>query len=105
MSVSMQEAMIRVKDIFSAADGMTPTYSFNDGYTQPAMDRSITNGFRCYRELPGDTAVSLTKPIAMAYRDYHKEKPLDDKTFEIFLHQYRYDKTPLNAKTDSDCSG
>ena len=82
-----------------------PTYSFNDGYTQPAMDRSITNGFRCYRELPGDTAVSLTKPIAMDYRDYSKEKPVDDKTFEIFLHQYKYDKTALNARTDSVVQG
>jgi len=82
-----------------------PTYSFNDGYTQRALDRSITNGFRCYKELPGDTAVSLTAPVVMAYRDYRKEKPVDDKTFSIFLRQYRYDKTPLNAKTDTTVQG
>jgi dienelactone hydrolase len=82
-----------------------PTYSFNDGYTQRALDRSITNGFRCYKELPGDTAVSLTVPVVMAYRDYRKEKPVDDKTFSIFLRQYRYDKTPLNPKTDTTVQG
>ena len=32
-----------------------PTYGFNDGYSQPAFDRSLSNGFRCMRELPGDT--------------------------------------------------
>ncbi|MEO6490649.1 MAG: SUMF1/EgtB/PvdO family nonheme iron enzyme [Ferruginibacter sp.] len=79
-----------------------PTYSFNDGYTQNAMDRSIANGFRCIKTLPNDTfLVKLTDPAAMAFRDYHKEKPVDDKTFEIILRQYNYDKTSLNAIVDS----
>jgi eukaryotic-like serine/threonine-protein kinase len=78
------------------------TYSYNDGYNQPAMDRSITNGFRCYKELPGDTTTaSLTAPLSMAFRDYKKEKPVDDAIFSIFLRQFNYDKTPLNAKIDS----
>ncbi len=73
------------------------TYSFNDGYTQFAMDRSPANGFRCMIELPGDsTLASLNTKIAMAFRDYRKEKPVDDKTFEIFLRQYSYDKAPLH---------
>jgi dienelactone hydrolase len=79
-----------------------PTYSFNDAYTQPALDRSIANGFRCMKELPGDTGmVYLTKPASMAFRDYHKEKPVDDNTFNIFLRQYAYDNKPLNATIDS----
>ncbi len=79
-----------------------PTYSYNDGYNQFAMDRSVANGFRCYQELPGDTTTaSLTKPLVMAFRDYTKEKPVDDATFAIFLRQFSYDKTPLNAKIDS----
>ena len=79
-----------------------PTYSYNDGYNQSAMDRSVANGFRCYQELPGDTTTaSLTKPLVMAFRDYTKEKPVDDATFSIFLRQFSYDKTPLNAKIDS----
>jgi len=83
-----------------------PTYAFNDGYTQSALDRSISNGFRCMQDLTGDTAsVSLNRSVAMAFRDYHKEKPVDDKTFAIFLRQYEYDKTPLNAKVDSTAQG
>ncbi|MDZ4715205.1 MAG: SUMF1/EgtB/PvdO family nonheme iron enzyme [Cytophagales bacterium] len=79
-----------------------PRYSFNDAYTQNALDRSITNGFRCMKELPGDSSTAhLAKSVSMAYRDYRKEKPVDDKTFEIFKRQYAYDKLPLNAKVDS----
>ncbi len=76
-----------------------PTYSFNDAYTQPSIDRSLSNGFRCIKELPGDTTFdSLTGPIMRDFRDYNKEKPVDDKTFNIFLRQYAYDKSPLNAE-------
>ncbi len=74
-----------------------PSYSFNDGYTQSAMDRSLANGFRCIKELPGDSSlVNLKVKAAMAFRDYRKEKPVDDKTFAIFRRQYDYDKVPLN---------
>lgn len=74
-----------------------PTYAFNDAYTQSAMDRSIGNGFRCIQELAGDSTLqSINRKVAMAFRDYRKEKPVDDKTFEIISRQYHYDKTPLN---------
>ena len=83
-----------------------PTYAFNDGYSQPAMDRSVSNGFRCMQDFPGDSnSISLTRSVTMAFRDYHKEKPVDDKTFAIFLRQYEYDKTPLNARIDSTVQG
>lgn len=79
-----------------------PTYAFNDSYLQPAIDRSTSNGFRCIKELPGDTAmVSLMKPVLMAFRDYKKEKPVDDKTFEIYRQQFLYDKRPLNEKIEA----
>jgi class 3 adenylate cyclase/dienelactone hydrolase len=79
-----------------------PTYSFNDGYTQPALDRSAANGFRCMKELPGDAGMAiLLKPVSMAFRDYRKEKPVDDNTFNIILRQYAYDKKSLNATIDS----
>jgi eukaryotic-like serine/threonine-protein kinase len=77
-----------------------PTYAFNDAYTQSAMDRSTANGFRCMLELPGDSTLATThKNVAMAFRDYRKEKPVDDKTFEIIRRQYLYDKLPLNDST------
>lgn len=79
-----------------------PTYAFNDAYTQSAMDRSLTNGFRCMKELPGDTTmIHLTGSLKAAFRDYRKEKPVDDNTFGIYLTQYNYDKTPLNEKTEA----
>ncbi len=79
-----------------------PTYSFNDSYTQSALDRSATNGFRCIKKLPGDsTMIHLTDPVSIAFRDYLKEKPVDDKTFDIILRQFNYDKSPLNAKIET----
>jgi class 3 adenylate cyclase/dienelactone hydrolase len=79
-----------------------PTYSFNDAYTQYSLDRSLTNGFRCIKELPGDTTMTqLTGPLKAAFRDYHKEMPVDDNTFAIYLAQYSYDKSPLNEKTEA----
>ena len=71
------------------------TYSFNDAYTQSEMDRSHANGFRCIRELAGE-AKDLHIKVAVARRDYTKEKPVDDKTFEIFRRQFAYDNTPLH---------
>ena len=77
-----------------------PTYAFNDAYRQSAMDRSLGNGFRCIQELPGDsTMADLKMNVTMAFRDYRKEKPVDDKTFEIFKRQYAYDNVPLNDST------
>lgn len=78
-----------------------PSYAFNDSYTQPALDRSTSNGFRCIKELPGEASVStLMQPISMDFRDYAKEKPVDDNTFASFARQFAYDKTPLGAKVD-----
>jgi eukaryotic-like serine/threonine-protein kinase len=74
-----------------------PSYAFNDAYTQSAMDRSLANGFRCIQELPGDTTLTnLNTRVAMAFRDYRKEKPVDDNTFDIFKRQYAYDNVPLH---------
>ena len=79
-----------------------PTYSFNDAYIQSQMDRSSANGFRCMKELPGKNGTDLLmKPAALAFRDYRKEKPVDDKTFEFIRRQYNYDNTALNATIDS----
>ena len=76
-----------------------PTYSFNCAYTQLSIDRSVSNGFRCIKELPGDSTIAkLSGRIDLAFRDYNKEKPVDDKTFNIYLKQFAYDKSPLNDK-------
>lgn len=76
-----------------------PEYSFNDAGTQPSIDRSAGNGFRCIKLLPDDTTfASLSGNITREFRDYSKEKPVDDKTFSLILRQFDYDKSPLNAE-------
>ncbi len=76
-----------------------PTYSFNESGSQPCIDRSLSNGFRCIMLLPGDTTYSfLSGSTLSAFRDYRNEKPVDDNAFNIFLRQYEYDKSPLNAE-------
>ena len=78
-----------------------PSYAFNDSYTQQALDRSPSNGFRCIKELPGNPpATALMQPISREFRDYSEEKPVDDHTFAGFARQFSYDKTALDAKTD-----
>ena len=84
-----------------------PPYAFNDSFTQPAMDRSETNGFRCIKELDGGSAsTALRQTISMDFRDYFKEKPVNDATFAGFARQFIYDKTALGARiektTESD---
>lgn len=79
-----------------------PTYSFNDAYGAHPIDRSIANGFRCIKTLPNDTTLAtLTPPVSFAFRDYLKEKPVDDKTFNIFLKQFAYDKIPMDAQVQA----
>jgi DNA-binding winged helix-turn-helix (wHTH) protein/dienelactone hydrolase len=77
------------------------TYTFNDGYAQPALDRSSTNGFRCIREPPkANTAAELTKPLSRAFRDFTHEQPVDDRTFAQFARQFVYDHVPLDVHID-----
>ena len=74
-----------------------PTYSFNDGREQPAIDRSLSNGFRCVQKLSGDTSYnSQTVMLKFAFRDYKTEKPVNHDQFDIFQRQYAYDPIPLN---------
>jgi class 3 adenylate cyclase len=76
-------------------------YSYNIIYGQDPMDRSVINGFRCIRYLnkPEEMDV-ISRDIPMQYRDYDKEKPVDDQTFEILLRQFNYDRTELNEQIE-----
>jgi len=79
-----------------------PTYAFNDSYAQPAIDRSDSNGFRCVQEIDGASApADQHRALAMDVRDYSHEKPVDDRTFDIYARQFAYDHGPLNAKIES----
>ncbi len=77
-----------------------PNYLFNEAHTEPATDRSATNGFRCVKLLPGDSTYhKLSANLAFAFRDYSIEEPVDDESFKIFLRQYAYDHLPFNPQT------
>jgi formylglycine-generating enzyme required for sulfatase activity/pimeloyl-ACP methyl ester carboxylesterase len=77
-----------------------PSYAFNDSFTQPALDRSESNGFRCIKEfVDGSASTALRQPISMEFRDYSKEKPVNGAIFASFARQFIYDKIPLGATT------
>jgi formylglycine-generating enzyme required for sulfatase activity len=78
-----------------------PSYAFNDSFTQPALDRGESNGFRCIRELADDASLAmLAQSLSIDFRDYSKERPVNDATFANFSRQFIYDKTPLAATID-----
>jgi formylglycine-generating enzyme required for sulfatase activity/dienelactone hydrolase len=77
-------------------------YSFNDAYAQSAWDRSPSNGLRCIQYLrPEDETAELTRIIDRPIRDFYTETPASDETFAIWLKQYDYDPTPLNATVEA----
>ncbi|MEK6254662.1 MAG: formylglycine-generating enzyme family protein, partial [Gemmatimonadales bacterium] len=71
-------------------------YMFNDGYAQPAWDRSVTNGLRLAVYDEGDLR-SAGKPIERPLRDFLAEEPVSDETYRVFLGMYAYDPAPLNS--------
>ncbi len=78
-----------------------PVYAFNDVYAQSAWDRSPTNGVRCIRQLGTDIGMDrLAHTIELPFRDFRNEPQVSDETFALYLNQYRYDPTPLNAEVE-----
>ncbi|MCK5206537.1 MAG: formylglycine-generating enzyme family protein, partial [Cyclobacteriaceae bacterium] len=76
-------------------------YTYNIAYAQDPFNRSSINGFRCvqYIESPDDME-TISGDVPIHFRDYSKEKPVNDQTFEIFLRQFNYDKTDLNEHVE-----
>ena len=75
-------------------------YMFNDGYEQPAWDRSATNGLRL--ALYDDEDIQTAgQPIERPYRDFLAEEPVSDETYRVFLGLYAYDDAPLNATVEA----
>jgi formylglycine-generating enzyme required for sulfatase activity/dienelactone hydrolase len=76
-----------------------PAYAFNDVYAQSPWDRSPTNGFRCILSESADTdRQRLAHMIELPFRDFHSEPTVSDETFALYLEQFRYDPSPLNAE-------
>jgi eukaryotic-like serine/threonine-protein kinase len=64
------------------------------------FDREATFGFRTakYTVLPAD---SLSGPVEFVNRDRRKDKPADERAFEIYKDLHSYDKTELDAVVQS----
>jgi len=78
-------------------------WAFNDAYAQSPWNRQPTNGFRCVEAIDGAEAKpELAQAIEMPFRDFYNETPVDDETFAIFLRQFEYDKTSLDATIESE---
>jgi formylglycine-generating enzyme required for sulfatase activity/tRNA A-37 threonylcarbamoyl transferase component Bud32/cephalosporin-C deacetylase-like acetyl esterase len=77
-----------------------PGYMFAIPQIQPPWDRSASNGFRCIQS--SEIRAEAMSPIPLASRDYSKETPVSDETFEIYRRTYAYDKkTDLHPKIES----
>jgi predicted Ser/Thr protein kinase len=72
-----------------------PVYMYRSKHAQPPFQRRENDGFRCARyEKP--PAADLLAPILKVWRDYTREKPVDEAAFEVFRSIYAYDRTPLD---------
>jgi serine/threonine protein kinase len=77
-----------------------PEYMFSGRDCRPPFARDETVGFRCVRyTVP--LSEDLTRPIVMLYRDMSREKPVEDRIFEIYRSLYSYDRTDLDTKIES----
>jgi len=73
-------------------------YGFTDTYTQPAFDRSATNGIRLAKYLARDsTLAGAMAPLHRQSRDFLSERPVSDAVFTAYRRMYEYDKSPLEA--------
>ena len=80
------------------------TYSYRSRYAYDPFDRSETNGVRLSQYLD-PVSSPLAAPIDQTWRDYSKEKPVDDPTFAVYRGLYGYDATPLGATVEARDSG
>ena len=78
-----------------------PVYMATVNDRRPAVDRADINGFRCMKESAPSSEAAYAARSQSPARDYTKEKPVDDATFEIFKRFYSYEQTPLEPRIES----
>lgn len=81
-----------------------PTYtffSFTSANLLPAFDRSPENGVRCATYPEGRVPPDAGHELTASYRDYGREKPVTEEVFRVFLNQFAYDPSPLDARTEA----
>jgi len=80
-----------------------PVYFFGFAYSQPPMDRSSSNGFRCMKYLgTDDKRAALQEKIDVVPTiDFLNKEPVSDEVYKIYLDMYSYDKKELRSRTES----
>jgi len=78
-------------------------YMYSEPDARPPFDRSATNGFRLIKSAsPEPLSASLTVPLSFQKSDYRSFKPVPDSVFQMFERMYAYDRSPLDAKIESE---
>jgi tRNA A-37 threonylcarbamoyl transferase component Bud32/dienelactone hydrolase len=77
-----------------------PTYLYTGPDALDPMDRSPILGVRCalYETGPPEAAFG---PIQYIVRDLSKERPVDDRTFDIYRRLFDYDPIDLDSRVES----
>ena len=76
-----------------------PSYPFDELDARNPFARLPAFGIRC-ASYPSSPPVEAFLPVTPSGRNHLNEKPVGDKTFEKFRQLYRYDKIPLDIKTE-----
>jgi len=77
-----------------------PVYMASADDSRPPMDRAEVNGLRCVKETAPSASAAYATSVGARARDYTKERPVDNATFEIFRRFYSYDRTALDARIE-----
>src|SRR6266404_2478370 len=78
-------------------------YMYNQPDARLPFERLATHGVRLVKYLrPDALSETLTAPISFEAADYRNMKPVPDSVFHIYEGLYSYDRTPLEAKIESE---
>jgi dienelactone hydrolase/predicted Ser/Thr protein kinase len=76
------------------------SYMFQQFDARSPWGRDSTFGFRCVR-YPAPIPDALNGPVTIASFDRSHDRPVDDRTFQVFKNMLTYDRTELTATLDS----
>jgi len=80
-----------------------PPYMYQQAEARIPLNRSPLNGIRLVKYLhPEPLPAILEAPVSFELSDYRNVKPVSDAVFGIYQSMYSYDRTPLDAKVESE---
>ncbi len=72
-------------------------YNYTHANAIDPFNRTPMNGFRCIKYLEkNENGEEIADAISLISRDFTLEKPVDEETFQHFLHNFEYEKTAFN---------